>query len=162
MLENILLWDWINAHASRIFNDQGEFFMKRLLYALVMPCFLFSLQAFAQEDWPEPQTQGDVTFVSGGIGEGERNAMEAMKSDYNLNLLFAAKGTGEFLADVNVRIADAQGNTVIETVSDGPFLFARLKPGNYTVLAEKDGSVMRQKARVGGGKRASLSFYWPL
>jgi len=135
--------------------------MKRLLYALVFPGILFSLQAFAQEDWPEPQTQGDVTFVSGGIGESERYAMEAMKSDYNLNLLFAAKGTGDFLADVNVRIADAQGNTVVETVADGPFLFARLKPGNYTVLAEKDGRVMRQKARVGAGKRASLSFYWP-
>jgi hypothetical protein len=135
--------------------------MKRLPSALVIPCFLISLQAFAQEDWPEPQTQGDATFVSGGIGESERSAMEAMKSDYNLNLLFAAKGTGEFLADVNVRIADAQGNTVVEAVADGPFLFARLKPGNYTVLAEKDGRVLRQNAKVGGGKRASLAFYWP-
>lgn len=134
--------------------------MKRLLYTLVLPCFLFSLQAFAQEYPLEPQTQGGVRFVSGGIGESERYAMQAMKSDYNLNLLFAVKGSGKFLADVNVRIADAKGNTLVETVADGPYLFASLDPGNYTVTAEKDGIAKRQKVRVGSGKTASLSFYW--
>ena len=134
--------------------------MKRLLYILGLSYYLISVQAFAQEFMPEPQTQNDVTFVSGGVGETERNAMEAMKSDYNLDLLFAVKGTGEFVADVNVRIADAQGNTLVETVADGPFLFARLKPGRYAVLAEKDGHVVRQNARISGGKRASLAFYW--
>jgi hypothetical protein len=84
-----------------------------------------------------------------------------MKGEYNLKLLFAVKGTGEFTADINVRIADAKDNTLVETVTDGPYLFARLKPGNYIVTAEKDGNVMHQKAKVGGRQTTSLSFYWP-
>lgn len=135
--------------------------MKRLHPILILLCFLFSLSAFADEDLLKPQTQGDVTFVSGGIGENERHAIQAIKGEYNLNLLFAVKGTGEFAADVNVRIADAKGNTLVETVTDGPYLFARLKPGNYIVTAEKDGKVMRQKAKIGGRQTTSLSFYWP-
>ncbi|MCK9635383.1 MAG: carboxypeptidase regulatory-like domain-containing protein [Methylobacter tundripaludum] len=135
--------------------------MKKLRYTLILPCFLFSLYAFADEYPLNPQTQGDVTFVSGGIGEDERNAMKTIKGDYNLNLLFAAKGSGEFAADLNVRIADAKGNVLVETVTDGPYLFARLKPGNYIVTAEKDGKVMRQKARIGNNRATSLSFYWP-
>jgi hypothetical protein len=142
-------------------NNQGELFMKRLHYTLILPCFLFSLHAFADEYLPEPKTQGDVTFVSGGIGESELKAMQAIKGDYNLNLLFAVKGTGQFIADVDVRIADAKGNTVVETVADGPYLFARLKPGKYIVTAEKDGKVMRQKARVGDRHTTSLLFYSP-
>lgn len=135
--------------------------MKQLRYTLILPCFLFSLHAFADEDLIKPQTQGDVTFVSGGIGEDERNALKTIKGDYNLNLLFAAKGSGEFAADINVRIADAKGNTLVETATDGPYLFARLKPGNYIVTAEKDGKVMRQKAKIGNKQSTSLSFYWP-
>jgi hypothetical protein len=142
-------------------NDQGKLFMKRLHYTLILPCFLFSLYTFADEYKVEPQTQGDVTFVSGGIGESERNAMQAMKGDYNLNLLFAVKRTGRFIADVNVRIVDAKDNTLVETVADGPYLFARLKPGKYIVTAEKDGNVMHQKARIGDRRTTSLSFYWP-
>ncbi|MDD5581235.1 MAG: carboxypeptidase-like regulatory domain-containing protein [Methylobacter sp.] len=135
--------------------------MKRLYYLLILPCFLFSLYAFADEQLLQPQTQNDVTFVSGGIGESEHNAMLAMKGDYNLNLLFAVKRTGKFIADVNVRIADGKNNTLLETAADGPYLFARLKPGKYMVTAEKDGKVMRQKARVSDRKTTSLIFYWP-
>jgi len=135
--------------------------MKRLHYLLIIPYFLFSLSAFADGYLLKPQTQGDVTFVSGGIGESERKAIQAMKGDYNLNLLFALKGTGEFIADINVRIADAKDNTLVETVTEGPYLFVRLMPGNYTVTAEKNGHVMRQTARIGAQHATSLSFYWP-
>ena len=124
------------------------------------------MSAFADEQAPnpqilKPQTQHDVTFVSGGIGESERNAIQAVKGDYNLTMLFALKGTGEFIADINVRIADAKNNTLVETVTEGPYLFVRLVPGKYTVSAEKNGHVMQQKAVVSDKHATSLSFYWP-
>jgi hypothetical protein len=40
----------------------------------------------------QPQTQGDVTYVSGGIADDWQQAMEAQKSQYNLHLLFAQEG----------------------------------------------------------------------
>lgn len=140
--------------------------MKRLHNILIIPCFLFSLSAFADEQAVntqvlKPQTQNDVTFVSGGIGESERKAIQAVKGDYNLNMLFALKGTGEFIADINVRIADAKDTTLVETVTEGPYLFVRLMPGSYTVSAEKNGHLMHQKAVVNNKHATSLSFYWP-
>ncbi|MDP2179417.1 carboxypeptidase regulatory-like domain-containing protein [Methylicorpusculum sp.] len=136
--------------------------MKPLNYALIIPCLLFSLSAFAEESSLKPETQGDVTFVSGGIGETEREALQSIKADYNLNLLFAYKGSGQFMSDVNVRIADSKGNVLVETFAEGPYLFANLKPGNYLISAVKDGNEIRQKAKIGGSKTTSLSFYWPL
>lgn len=135
--------------------------MKKLHFALILPCFLFSLSIQADQYPLKPETQGDITFVSGGIGETERTAMQDMKADYNLNLLFAYKGTGEFISDVNVQIADRKGNALVETLAVGPYLFARLKPGNYIVTAEKEGKQIRRKATVTGRKTTSLSFYWP-
>jgi hypothetical protein len=134
--------------------------MKRLHLALILPCILFSFQVVA-ESMIKPQTQGEVTFVSGGVGGDERNAMQAIRADYNLSLLFSVQGSGEYLSDVKVSITDSKGNTFLETVSDGPMLLASLKPGHYTVTADLDGQVAHKKAAVVGNKRTSLSFIWP-
>lgn len=134
--------------------------MKRLQLALILPCILVSFQVLA-DAMPKPQTQGEVTFVSGGVGDEERNAMQAIRGDYNLSLLFSVQGTGEYLSDVKVSVTDAKGNTFLETVSDGPMLFASLKPGHYTVTAELDGQVAHKKAAIVGNKRTSISFIWP-
>lgn len=134
--------------------------MKQLQLALILPCFLFSFQVVA-ETMIKPQTQGEVTFISGGVGGDERSAMQEIRTDYNLSLLFSVQGSGEYLSDVKVSVTDAKGNTVLETVSDGPMLLASLKPGHYTVTAELDGQVTHKKAMVGNKQRTSLSFIWP-
>jgi hypothetical protein len=134
--------------------------MKQLQLALILPCFLFSFQVVA-ETMIKPQTQGDVTFVSGGVGGDERSVMQAIRADYNLSLLFSVQGSGEYLSDVKVSVTDAKGNTLLETVSDGPMLLASLKPGHYNVTAELDGQVAHKKATVGNKQRTSLSFIWP-
>jgi hypothetical protein len=133
--------------------------MKQLQLALILPCFLFSFQVVA-ETMIKPQTQGDVTFVSGGVGGDERSAMQAIRADYNLSLLFSVQGSGEYLSDVKVSVTDEKGNTLLETVSDGPMLLASLKPGHYNVTAELDGQVAHKKATVGNKQRTSLSFIW--
>lgn len=134
--------------------------MKRLQLILILSCILFSFQAVA-EFVIKPQIQGDVTFISGGVGGDERTAMQAMRAGYSLSLLFSAQGSGEYLSDVKVGITDTKGNTLLETVSDGPMLLVSLKPGRYTVTAEVDGQIAQKKATVVGNKRTSLSFIWP-
>ncbi len=135
--------------------------MKRLCLALIFLCILSGFSVAAEEQLIiKPQTQGEVTFVTGGVGEDERNAMEAMRTDYNLNLLFSVRGTGEYVSDVKVRIADSRGNILMESVSDGPMLFAKLKPGRYIVSVEREGHQVIHKA-VTIKQRTSLSFTWP-
>lgn len=134
--------------------------MKRLHLTLILPCILFSFQSVA-ESIIKPQTQGEVTFVSGGVGSDEREAMQAVRNEYNLSLLFSLQGTGEYLSEVQVNITDSKGNTTLETVSDGPMLLANLKPGRYTVTVELNGQVAHKKATIVRNKRTSLSFIWP-
>lgn len=135
--------------------------MKQLHLAFILPCILFSFPVVAEQSLIKPQTQGEVTFVSGGVGVDEQNAMQAMQADYNLSLLFSIKGTGAYVSDVKVRITDSSGNTLMESVSDGPMLFAKLKPGRYIVTVDRDGQVIRKTATVGGKQRTPLSFTWP-
>jgi hypothetical protein len=135
--------------------------MKNLYLALILPCVLFSLPTLAEQAVIQPQTQGDVTFVSGGVGGDEQAAMQAMQSDYNLSLLFSVQGTGEYLSDVKVSITDAHGNVFLETVADGPKLFANLKSGRYLITAADQNGRVQHKTATVGNRRTSLSFTWP-
>ena len=134
--------------------------MKRLQLTFILSCILISFQSVA-ETIIKPQIQGDVTYISGGVGGDEREAMQAMRADYNLSLLFSAQGSGEYLSEVKIGITDKNGNTFLDTVSDGPMLLASLKPGHYTVTAEVDGQVAHKKATIATNKRTFLSFIWP-
>jgi hypothetical protein len=45
------------------------------------------------------------------------------------------KPTAAYLSNVNVRVQDAKGQTLISTVSNGPWFSAKLPAGNYRVTA---------------------------
>jgi hypothetical protein len=83
--------------------------------------------------------------------------------DYPLVLEFYGKtdGTNEYLSDVPVRIADAQGKTVLDTLSRGPFLLARLPYGRYTVVATYRDHKQERTVNVSAAGHARAVFIWP-
>lgn len=125
--------------------------------ALLLLC---SVRPALAQGLPQPQTQGDVTFVSGGVGEDSQQAMFAMKQDYNLHLLFAKAVAGNYFAMLPVRITDASGAVVLNAVSQGPYLYAKLTPGRYTVLAAHRGVPMTKTAIVPETGAVDINFYW--
>ena len=110
---------------------------------------------------PTPQTQGGITYVSGGIADDWQQAMESQRGQYNLHLLFAQLGTGAYFANVPVEITDSSGRTVLSAVSQGPFFYARLQPGSYRVTATHAGQAITKTAYVGAGSGGpDLDYRW--
>ncbi len=110
---------------------------------------------------PEVQQQGVVSFVSGGVGEDELQEMKKLSPGYPLELLFVTKGEPqEYVADVKVQIKDKDGKIVLDTMSQGPFLLAKMPPGKYTISADHDGTVKRQIVQVAGAKTHRIVFVW--
>ena len=94
------------------------------------------------------QGNNGVTFVSGGVGMQGKSQMEAIQRNYKLKLGFATN-TGHYLSNVDVRITDRAGNTVLQTVTKGPFLLANLPAGTYNVTSSYEGAVESRKVTVG-------------
>jgi len=109
---------------------------------------------------PVVQAQGDVRYVSGGIGVGERLELLAMHAEFNVHMTFAVKRAGNFIADVALRVEDAGGHTRLEAVSDGPWLYARLAPGRYTLHARYAGATQTRAFQVRAGRHTELTLYW--
>jgi hypothetical protein len=108
---------------------------------------------------PVRNDQG-VTFVTGGAGTEERNALEALGHDFNLKLTMALND-GHFVGDVTVRIRDANGRTVLDTVAKGPLLYAKLDPGTYGVSCSMNGKNQEQTAHVEAKGQEQVKCTWP-
>jgi hypothetical protein len=98
-------------------------------------------------------------FISGGIGKAERDRLEAVKDQYNFRMQMATSG-GAFVSGVNVQIRDGKGTVVLETVTDGPLLMAKLPVGKYTVQATKFGETKTQSVQVEASGAKTVNVFW--
>lgn len=115
---------------------------------------------------PQPQTEGDITYVCGGVGKEEATYMKKAAADYDLMLTFATRD-GSYLANVDVQVRDAQNNPVLETTCDGPLMLVDLPhSGKYSVQAEAEGTTLQQPVQVTTTKRRAtppdLVLNWPM
>jgi hypothetical protein len=109
----------------------------------------------------ESESTQEIPHISGGVGLSEREELAQVKSQYNLWLLFAVQGSGEYLSDIQVRIDEASGPTRLTAVSDGPLFYARLPPGRYVITAAAAGRQSQtHPVAVPKSGAAEQSFYW--
>jgi len=88
-------------------------------------------------------------------------ATAAAANDYSLELVFVERnGRKEsHVADMPVRIVDERGKVVFDGRSEGPYLFARLPKGRYTVSTRWDAWVSSRPVTI-GKTRQRLVFAW--
>ena len=124
---------------------------------------LLSVPAVAVVDaapMPEPRIVDGVPVLSGGVGEHERQWMERTARGYDLKAVFSL-ADGAYLSDVDVAIRDQGGNVVLETRTQGPWLFAKLDPGTYRIHASKLGRSVEQTVTIGeSGQRVVRMNAW--
>ena len=111
---------------------------------------------------PAKHKEGDVTYITGGVGQAEANAIEHVAKYYPLELefLLKAKPKDEYLSGVKVRVKDAHDKMVLNVKAEGPFLLAKMPAGEYTVSAERDGKVEHRKIEIAANEHRRVVFEW--
>lgn len=102
--------------------------------------------------------EGDVPYVTGGIGEDERRAMESVRPNYNLHIMSAGK-SGAFAGDTLLIIRNKDGLELLRTDA-GPLFYAKLQPGKYSVEGSNNGQVRSQNITVGKTGSSHIHFTW--
>ena len=126
---------------------------------ILFAVFFLSLSSTADAAQLKVQTAQGISYISGGVGINERDALRAMTKDYSLQLGFA-QTSGSYLSGVDVEIQAAGGATVLQAQSKGPWLFADLPAGKYTVRATTMGNTQQKITRVTHNRQKTLYFYW--
>lgn len=111
---------------------------------------------------PAVQSQNGISYITGGIGSDESEALKGAMKDYPLALIFARpqEGGAAYLSDVWVAIQDGRGKPVLNATAEGPYLLVKLPPGRYTVSAETGGEKQQHMLEVRTGKTTQQRFDW--
>lgn len=130
----------------------------RAKLTLLFPIVFFTLAsgslAMADQATPAPEKMMDegnyqgIPWLSGGVGETEREYLSSQRAeDYNLKLEFATM-TGAYLGNVSVSIAKPDGELVVDALSEGPWFMTKLAAGTYRVQASGDGKTYNMSVDV--------------
>lgn len=102
--------------------------------------------------------QNGISYVSGGVGDEEQDALEHAKG-FNLELTMASP-SGKYLGMTDLTIDDAHGKKVLKVQTDGPMFLAKLPPGEYVVHATAQGSSTTRKVSVPSSGREQVTLSW--
>jgi hypothetical protein len=105
--------------------------------------------------------RGGASAVAGGVGINARDMLASQADpDHNVKMVFSLD-TGNYLANVDVKVKNARGETVLEGVSEGPWVYAELPPGKYTASATYNGHTVTRSLSAGNSGDRVAHFRWP-
>jgi tripartite-type tricarboxylate transporter receptor subunit TctC len=112
---------------------------------------------------PPENVRGAIAWRSGGIGMDEAQAMQHAANRYPLEVMFLEhdrNGAAGYLAGERVVIRDHDGRPVLNTVSAGPYLLARLPQGQYTITAWRRRKAEERSVTIAPLHHERVAFEW--
>ncbi|HEX7926245.1 MAG TPA: hypothetical protein VF678_01560 [bacterium] len=121
--------------------------------------------------WVLPAAVVAMVMASASVGLAARPPYEAMSTgvgvterfahpDYSLLMTFA-RASGPYLANIEVQIRDQKGQVIFADPAAGPWLFAKLPPGDYNVVAtQPNGRETGAAFSINGGRQESVHLTW--
>jgi hypothetical protein len=120
-----------------------------------------------QKCLPHKVAPDAVCFISGGISGDEVSQFKSRAKEFLFEIVFVQKAVvednnriEEYLAEVQLKIKDSQGNVVVDTTTEGPFFLADLPLGKYQISAEHDGVIKTNVVRITAKKHQRIVFLW--
>jgi hypothetical protein len=132
-------------------------------FAVSCAAALLAATAVAQTaTLPPEQRAGDVAFVTGGVSDDEAAVFKSAMGNYPLaiEVVQSNAGRGLYTAGATVQVTRRNGEVMLNTRADGPFVLVRLPPGSYRVDATFNGRTISKDVSVAqnGSAHAVLSF----
>lgn len=109
------------------------------------------------------QGEGGVAYVTGGVVYEELPAFNRARSQYPLNIeIYQKAGSrNQFTADAEVKLLDRSGKVLVDTRAEGPYLWAKVPPGQYKVQTTLNGLTKEQRVSVGSQPTRAIFVFPP-
>lgn len=127
------------------------------LFILISACVLSICPALAQQAFVG-ETSG-IAYASGGIGLEAREALRAEQAKYNL-MVILSRHDGHYLGGGAITVRNESGKSVLEVAAQGPWFFAKLPPGHYTVEVRAGDSARSSSVVIGSKGLRRVHLTW--
>lgn len=119
-----------------------------------------ALSAHAQDKLIVVEQTHAATYLNGGIGTDDERSMRKMAKDWPLRMIFSEGRHNEFVADVDVLVADSHGTPYLMLSNAGPMTYAMLPAGKYRVTARFNGRTETHKVMLDGKTGQDVYIHW--
>ena len=134
--------------------------MQKIISALVVCCAVaFGLTARADE-LSKPKKFEHTIYLSGGVTDEDAAAIKKRGPDFGLQLFLSADHKPVAPGEVTIKILNISGDTIINSVADGPLFFVKVDGGRYTLILDRGGDVKEKTFDLIGRRFGQVSFDW--
>lgn len=123
-------------------------------------CMLASASTCIAESIEIQTSEQGVSYITGGIGIDEVDALKQYINQFNLHLLFSQGACGHAIVDVDVDIYDAKNQRVLQLIGVDPQLFVKLDRGRYRVVADHEGLQQGSRFTVTENGYKKVVLHW--
>jgi len=133
--------------------------MKTLLKSIALTICL-TTSVWAQI--PDTQRSLGISYISGGVGEGESTAIlaEAKQWPLLLELSQLENGRGVWIFGSQIKITNAKGAVIFDAKSEGPYMLVNLEAGDYVIQASYEGVEQKRAISIKAGQPQKISIFW--
>ena len=135
--------------------------MKTLLKILIAtPLILLSSLSLAQI--PETQHSQGISYITGGVGEGETVAILADAKQWPLLLEMSQieNGRGVWIFGATIKIMNSKKQIIFDAQADGPYMLINLESGDYVIEADYQGVIQKRVLSIKAGSPQKISLFW--
>ena len=132
------------------------------LFKHSLACLLFVCGGFAPAQIPDTQHSEGIAYISGGVGDGESEAIlaEAKQWPVLLELSQLENGRGVWIFGAQIKVINKQQKVIFSAQADGPYMLINLTPGDYQILATYQGVEQKRTLIVKADSSQKLNIFW--
>ncbi len=112
---------------------------------------------------PDTQYSQGVSYISGGVGAEEAQAIlaEAKQWPLLLELSQLENGRGVWIFGAKIKILNAKNQAIFDAQADGPYILINLTAGQYQIEATYQGVVQKRSVLIPDSLAPQkLSIFW--
>jgi hypothetical protein len=124
--------------------------------------FISISSGFVSAQIPDTQYSESISYISGGVGEGETIAIlaEAKQWPLTLELSQLENGRGVWIFGAKIKVMNAKGKTIFDAVADGPYMLINLEPGDYAIEGTYQEVVQKRAVSIKANAPQKISIFW--
>ena len=136
--------------------------MKTLL-KIILSTHLVLMSTLSLAQIPETQYSQGISYITGGVGEGETVAILAEAKQWPLLLEMSQieNGRGVWIFGATIKIMSAAKKQIdFEAKADGPYMLVNLAPGDYTIEATYEGVMQKRVLSIKADSLQKIALFW--
>lgn len=135
--------------------------MKTLL-KIIISAHLILMTSWALAQIPDTQYSQGISYITGGVGEGETVAILAEVKQWPLLLEISQlqNGRGVWIFGASIKVINNAKKVIFDAQADGPYMLLNLSPGDYVIEATYEGVIQKRALSVKADSPQKISLFW--